>query len=111
MQSAKAVARTVRIAPRKTRLVVDLVRGRDINEAYAILFNTPRGASPVVAKVLKSAVSNAENNLGLNRENLYIKEAFVDEGPTMKRFQPRAKGSAFEILKRTSHITIVVAER
>lgn len=111
MQEAKSVARTVRITPRKARLVVDLIRGRDINEAYAILFNTNRGASPVVAKVLKSAVANAENNYGLDRDNLYVKETYVDEGPTLKRFQPRAKGSAFEILKRTSHITVVVAEK
>jgi ribosomal protein L22, bacterial type len=111
MQEAKAVARTVRIAPRKARLVVDLIRGRNINEAYAILFNTSRGASPVVAKVLKSAVANAENNFGMDRDNLYVKETYVDEGPTLKRFQPRAKGSAFEILKRTSHITVVVAEK
>ena len=111
MQEAKAVARTVRITPRKARMVVDLIRGRNINEAYAILFNTPRGASPVVAKVLKSAVANAENNLGLERSNLYVKETFVDEGPTLKRFMPRAKGSATEILKRTCHITVVVAEK
>lgn len=111
MQEAKAIARTVRISPRKVRLVVDLIRGRNINEAYAILFHTNRGASPVVAKVLKSAVANAENNFGLNMDNLYIKATYVDEGPTLKRFLPRAKGSASEILKRTSHITVVVAER
>lgn len=111
MQEAKAVARTVRIAPRKVRLVVDLIRGRKLDEAYAILFNTNRGASPAVAKVLKSAVANAENNFGMDREKLYVKEAYVDEGTTLKRFQPRAKGSAFEILKRTSHITVVVAEK
>ncbi|MGL5041905.1 MAG: 50S ribosomal protein L22 [Culicoidibacterales bacterium] len=111
MQEAKAVARTVRIAPRKSRMVVDLIRGKNVGEAFAILFNTNRGVAPTVAKVLKSAVANAENNHEMNVENLYIKAAYVDEGATLKRFQPRAKGSAFEILKRTSHITIVVAER
>ena len=111
MAETKAVARTVRIAPRKTRLVVDVIRGKNVGEAFSILFNTSRGASPVVAKVLKSAVANAENNLGLDVEKLYVKETFVDEGPTLKRFRPRAKGSASEILKRTSHITVVVAER
>ncbi len=111
MQEAKAVARTVRIAPRKARMVVDLIRGKNVGEAFAILFNTNRGVSPTVAKVLKSAVANAENNHDMNVEKLYIKAAYVDEGATLKRFQPRAKGSAFEILKRTSHITVVVAER
>ena len=109
--SAKAIAKTVRIAPRKVRLVVDLIRGKQVGEAMAILKFTPRGASPVVEKVLRSAIANAEHNYDLDLETLYVKEAYVDEGPTMKRFRPRAKGSASQILKRTSHITIVVSEK
>lgn len=109
--SAKAVAKTVRIAPRKVRLVVDLIRGKKIGEAISILKFTPRSASPVVEKVLMSAVANAEHNYDLDIENLVVSEAFVNEGPTMKRFRPRAKGSASPINKRTSHITIVVSEK
>ena len=108
---AKAVARTVRIAPRKVRLVVDLIRGKQIGEAVAILRHTPKTASPVVEKVLKSAIANAEHNYELDVNNLIITEAFVDEGPTLKRFRPRAMGRASAINKRTSHITIVVSEK
>ena len=109
--SAKATARTVRIAARKARLVIDLIRGKSVAEATAILEFTPRSASPIIAKVLKSAVANAENNFDLDREDLYVSKAIVNEGPTLKRFRPRAKGSASPINKRTSHITIVVSER
>ena len=108
---AKAVARTVRIAPRKVRLVVDLIRGKQIGEAVAILNHTPKAASVVVEKLLKSAAANAEHNYEMDLNELIISEVFVDEGPTMKRFRPRAKGSASPILKRTSHITIVVSEK
>ena len=108
---AKAIAKTVRIAPRKVRLVVDLVRGKKVAEATAILRLTPRAASVVIEKVLKSATANAVNNYKLDQAKLFVKEAYVNEGPTMKRFLPRAKGSAAAILKRTSHITVVVAER
>lgn len=108
---AKAILRTVRIAPRKVRLVVDLIRGKQIGEAVAILNHTPRSASPVVEKVLKSAVANAEHNYDLDVNNLFISEVFVDEGPTLKRFRPRAMGRASAINKRTSHITIVVTEK
>ncbi|HHX00833.1 MAG TPA: 50S ribosomal protein L22 [Acholeplasmataceae bacterium] len=108
---AKAIARTVRIAPRKVRLVVDLVRGKSVAEAASILRLTPKASSVVVEKVLKSATANAVNNLNLDQSKLYIKEAYVDEGPTLKRYRPRAKGSAGSILKRTSHITIVLEER
>jgi large subunit ribosomal protein L22 len=108
---AKAIAKTVRIAPRKVRLVVDLIRGKQIGEAFAILNHTPRSASPVVEKVLKSAVANAEHNYDLDVNNLVISEVFVDEGPTLKRFRPRAMGRASAINKRTSHITIVVSEK
>ncbi|WP_124058155.1 50S ribosomal protein L22 [Vaginisenegalia massiliensis] len=109
--SAKAVAKTVRIAPRKVRLVVDLIRGKKIGEAISILKFTPNASASVVEKVLMSAIANAEHNYDLDLENLYVSEAFVNEGPTMKRFTPRAKGSASPINKRTSHITIVVSEK
>ncbi|WP_169713776.1 50S ribosomal protein L22 [Paludifilum halophilum] len=108
---AKAVARYVRIAPRKARLVIDLIRGKSVGEALAILKFTPRAASPVIEKVLKSAVANAEHNYNLNPEELVVEKALVDEGPTMKRFRPRAMGRATRINKRTSHITVVVSEK
>ena len=108
---AKATAKTVRIAPRKVRLVVDLIRGKSIGEAISILKFTPRAASPAVEKVLMSAIANAEHNYDLDIENLEISAIFVDEGPTIKRFRPRAKGSASPIMKRTSHITVVVSEK
>ncbi len=111
MQQAKAIARTIRIAPRKVRLVVDLIRGKQVGEAVAILRHTPKAASPVVEKVLKSAVANAEHNYDLDVNNLVISEVFVDEGPTLKRFRPRAQGRASAINKRTSHITLVVSEK
>lgn len=109
--SAKATARTVRIAARKARLVIDLIRGKSVSEATSILQFTPRAAAPIIAKVLKSAVANAENNFDLDREDLVVSKAIVNEGPTLKRFRPRAKGSASPINKRTSHITIVVSEK
>ncbi|WAD02498.1 50S ribosomal protein L22 [Levilactobacillus brevis] len=109
--SAQATAKTVRIAARKVRLVIDLIRGKSVAEALAILQFTPRGASPVVAKVLNSAVANAENNFDLDRQDLVVSEAYVNEGSTLKRFRPRAKGSASPINKRTSHITVVVSEK
>ena len=108
---AKAIAKTVRIAPRKARLVIDLIRGQNIKEAQAILMFTPRAASPVILKVLNSAVANATHNLNLSSDNLFVKEAFVNEGVRMKRMLPRAKGKGDIIQKKTSHITVVVAER
>ena len=108
---AKAVARTVRIAPRKARLVVDLIRGKQVGEAVAILNHTPKAASPIVEKLLKSAIANAEHNYEMDANNLVVAQVFVDEGPTMKRFRPRAKGRASAINKRTSHITIVLSEK
>ena len=108
---AKAVARTVRIAPRKARLVVDLIRGKQVGEAVAILNLTPKAASPIVEKVLKSAMANAEHNYEMDVNNLVVAQAFVDEGPTLKRFRPRAMGRASQINKRTSHITIVLSEK
>ena len=86
--------RTVRIAPRKVRLVVDLIRGKQVGEAIAILRHTPKAASPVVEKLLKSAIANAEHNYDMDVNNLVIAQAFVNEGPTMKRFRPRAQGRA-----------------
>ena len=102
---AKAVAKTVRIAARKVRLVADLIRGKQVGEAIAILRLTPKAASPVVEKVLKSAIANAEHNYEMDVNNLVISEAYVNEGPTLKRFRPRAQGRASAINKRTSHIT------
>jgi large subunit ribosomal protein L22 len=108
---AKAVAKTVRIAARKARLVADLIRGKQVGEAVAILRLTPKAASPVVEKVLKSAIANAEHNYEMDINNLVVSEAYVNEGPTLKRFRPRAQGRASAINKRTSHITIVVSEK
>ena len=106
-----AKARYVRIAPRKLRLVMDMVRGKPVEEALTTLGLVRKGASPVLAKVIKSALANAENNHGMNTDGLFIKEAFVDEGPTLKRFMPRAMGRATQIRKRTSHITVVLSEK
>ena len=108
---AKAVAKYVRIAPRKVRVVMDLIRGKNVAEAFAILKFTPKVGADVIEKVLKSAVANAENNFDKNVDKLYISTAFVDQGPTMKRIHPRSRGQAFKILKRSSHITIAVEER
>jgi large subunit ribosomal protein L22 len=108
---ARAIARYVRISPRKVRLVLNLIRGKHVDEALTILRFTPKRASGIVAKVLKSAIANAENNHGMNRDNLYVAKAVADEGPTMKRVFPRAMGRADVIRKRTSHITIVVKEK
>jgi large subunit ribosomal protein L22 len=108
---ARAVARYVRISPRKARDVVDLIRGKSVADAQAILKFTPRAAAEVVEKVLNSAVANAERNLHIKREDLVIASTFVDEGPTLKRIRPRAMGRAFRINKRTCHITVIVKQR
>ncbi|WP_211749523.1 50S ribosomal protein L22 [Paenibacillus sp. Marseille-Q4541] len=108
---AKAHAKFVRIAPRKVQLVVDLIRGKQVGEAIAILRHTPKSASPVVEKLLNSAIANAEHNYSLDVNNLVISQAYVNQGPTMKRFRPRAMGRASRINKRTSHITLVVSEK
>lgn len=107
----KAVAKTVRITPRKVRLVLDLVRGKDVEEASAILHHTPNYGAEVVGKVLKSAIANAVNNHQLDEENLYITECYADDGIIIKRFRARAQGSASPILKRTSNVTVIVEER
>lgn len=106
--TARATAKHVRVTPMKARRVVDLVRGKRVEDALDILRFAPQAASEPVAKVVASAAANAENNLGLNPATLVISTAYVDEGATMKRFQPRAQGRAFRIRKRTSHITIEV---
>ncbi|AFC33647.1 50S ribosomal protein L22 [Paenibacillus mucilaginosus] len=111
MQQAKAIARYVRIAPRKAQLVVDLIRGKQVGEAIAILRHTPKSASPIVEKLLNSAIANAEHNYSLDVNNLVVTTATVDQGPTLKRFRPRAMGRASRINKRTSHITLVVSEK
>ena len=108
---AKATAKYVRVSPRKAGQICDLVRGKNVDEALAILKFTPRGAAEIIAKVVKSAKANAENNHEMDADKLYIKEIYVDEGPTLKRYTTKAKGSGAQILKRTSHITCVVAER
>ena len=108
---SRAMANTVRIAPRKARLVIDLIKGLEIKEAQAILKYTPKAAAPIILKVLNSAVANADHNYNMNVNNLYIKEAFVNEGVRMKSMMPNSKGQGNIIVKKTSHITIVVAER
>ncbi len=106
-----ARAKHVRIAPRKVRLVMDMVRGKPVEEALNTLGLVRKAASPIVAKVIRSAVANAENNHGMTTEGLVISRAYVDEGPTLKRFMPRAMGRATMIRKRTSHITVVLSEK
>ena len=109
--SATARVRYLNIAPMKTRRVVDMIRGLPAAEAQAILAFSPQAASEPVGKVLASAIANAQNNFSLDPRTLVISEAYVDEGPTMKRFRPRAQGRAYRIRKRTSHITIEVESR
>jgi large subunit ribosomal protein L22 len=109
--TAQARARYVRMTPRKVRRVVDLIRGLPAEQAQAVLRFAPQAASEPVGKVLDSAIANAENNAQLPVESLVVSEAYVDEGPTLKRFQPRAQGRAYRINKRTSHITVVVESR
>jgi large subunit ribosomal protein L22 len=107
----RAQAKYVRSAPRKARLVMDHIRGKDVSDARAILRHTPRAAAVDIAKLLDSAVANAENNFELDPDDLRIDRAFVDEGPTIKRYRPRALGRATRIDKRTSHMTITLTMR
>ena len=100
-----------RISVQKACIVLDAIRGKDVETALGILAYNPRYASSVIEKLLKSAIANAENNNGMNPENLYIEECFANKGPTMKRIRPRARGTAYRIEKRMSHITIVLNER
>ena len=108
---AKAIARDVRVTPRKARLVIDLVRGKGVNEALGILSNVNKAASPIVSKVIKSAASNAINNFGMEESKLYIASIWANDGIKMKRFLPRAKGSASGLVKRSSTITVIVKQR
>jgi large subunit ribosomal protein L22 len=109
--AALARARYVRVSPTKARRVIDLIRGLPATDAQAVLQFTPQAASEPVGKVLDSAIANAENNRQLDPDTLWVSEAYVDEGPTLKRFRPRAQGRAYRIRKRTSHITVVVESR
>ena len=108
---ARATLTTARIAPRKVQIVLDLIRGKDIETAMAIMENTPKSACEYLKKLLKSAVANAENNFDMDKDNLYISECYVGPGPIMKRIMPRAQGRAFRINKRTSNVTLVVKEK
>jgi large subunit ribosomal protein L22 len=108
---ARAQARFVRVTPQKARRVVDLIRGLPASEAQAVLQFAAQAASEPIYKVLSSAVANAEHNYKLDRETLVVSRAWVDEGPTLKRFRPRAQGRAYRINKRTSHITVIVESR
>ena len=111
MKEAIARARYIRMSPRKVRQMIDIIRGKNAQEALAILKSSPRKSSYILKKVLQSAMANAENNFNMNQEVLYIDRAFVDEGPVIKRFRPLGMGRGTIIKKRTSHITIIVKER
>ncbi|MBP5236443.1 MAG: 50S ribosomal protein L22 [Clostridia bacterium] len=108
---ARAYLKYARISPRKVKIVLDLIRGKDTTTAMAILKNTPKAASEYLIKLLNSAISNAEHNFNMNVSDLYVSECFVCPGPTLKRIMPRAQGRADRILKRTSHVTMAVKER
>ena len=103
-----AIARYIRMSPRKVKVVIDMIRGKSAKEAAAILAYTPKAACEPVLKVLNSAIANAENNLDMNRDDLYVAEAYANQGPTLKRYRARARGSASPIRKRTSHITVIL---
>ena len=108
---AKATLRYARISPRKVGIVCDLIRGKSVAQATAILMTTPKAASELLLKLLKSAAANAENNHQMDPEKLYVSKTFATPGPIIKRIRPRAQGRAFRINKRTSHITVAVAEK
>ena len=107
----KAHAKFVRVSSTKAKIVLDQIKGKDVATAMGILLYSPRYASDVIIKVLKSAVANAENNLGMNPDQLFVEEAIANQGPTLKRIKPESKGRAYRILKKTSHITVVLNER
>ena len=111
VKEARATLKFARISSRKVKIVADLIRGKDVDEALAIMKFTPKASSEVLEKLLKSAIANAENNHDMKHENLYVAEIFANQGPTLKRIRPAAKGSAVRIRKRTSHITIVLKEK
>ncbi|HHU33415.1 MAG: 50S ribosomal protein L22 [Zhaonellaceae bacterium] len=108
---ARAVAKYIRISPQKTMAVANLIRGKKVREALAILRFTPTKASTVIAKVLKSAVANAEHNYAMDTDELYVSKICVDQGPTLKRYRPRAQGRADLKRRKTSHITVVVSQK
>ena len=108
---AKAILKDARIAPRKVQIVLDLIRGKDYEVAMATVKHTPKAASEYLEKLLKSAAANAENNHNMDKNNLYVAECYVCPGPIMKRIMPRAQGRAYRILKRTSHVTVVLKEK
>ncbi|CCO07804.1 50S ribosomal protein L22 [Desulforamulus hydrothermalis] len=108
---ARAVAKFIRVSPRKARMVVDLIRGKKLNEALAILRYTPNKAAAAVTKVVKSAAANAEHNYDMDKDELVITKIYVDQGPSLKRMMPRAMGRADIIKRRTSHITVVVSDK
>jgi len=108
---ARAIAKYIRISPLKVNYIAKEIRGKNVDEALAILKFTPKKGAKELEKVLKSAIANAENNFDLDRDNLYVKEAYANDGPTMKRWRPRSQGRAYPILKRSSHIGVVVEER
>ena len=107
----RAIANYVRISPLKVHFICKEIRGKQVDEAMAILQFTPKKGARILSDVLKSAVANAEHNNNLNRDQLYVKEAFANDAPVMKRWRPKAKGAAYPILKRSSHIGVVVSER
>lgn len=107
----KAIAKYIRISPYKVRVVLDLIRGKDLNEAVAILDNVSKAGAEPIKKVVLSAAANAEHNLQMNAADLYVAECYADQGPTLKRMQPMGHGRGFRILKRTSHITVILDAR
>ena len=107
----KAIAKYIRISPSKVQVVLDLIRGQSYKDAVAILKTTPKAAAEPVSKCMNSAAANAEVNLGMNKDALYVAECFADQGPTLKRMQPVSRGRGYRILKRTSHITVILDER
>ncbi len=111
MSEVKACLKYARISPRKVKIVLDLIRGKDCEKAMAILKNTPKSASEYLVKLLKSAIANAENNFGMDVSKLYVAQCYVCPGPTLKRMLPRARGSADRLLKRTSHVYLVLDEK
>ena len=107
----RATAKYIRVTPRKVKIVVDLIRGKQVDQALAILAYTPKSAAPYVEKLLNSAIANAENNLEMDRSSLYVAEAYATQGPTLKRYWARSHGRADMIKKHTSHITIVLDQK
>ena len=104
----RATARYIRISPYKVRVVLDNIRGLDVNKAIAVLENTTKAGADPIKKVVLSAVANAENNLGMNRDDVFVAVCYADQGPTLKRMRPVARGRGYRILKRTSHITVIL---